>query len=244
MDVLLLRLDAPLMSFGAPMVDQNGVIQAFPALSLITGLFGNALGYHHRDHVLLQSLQERIQYAVRQDQPGERIQDYQTVDLGQDHLLQDRGWTTRGTLDGRAGANSTETHIRFRDYWAGAIYTVALTLLPAEASPTMDALEQALLKPERPLFIGRKTCLPATPILLGRNRDAEDLLDALRNAPLPKSVLPRPTMRAWWPSIPGQDEFRIEKRPVTDARDWQNQIHVGQRWIASGPLTMPMEETS
>ena len=43
-DALLLRLDAPLMSFGAPMVDSNGVIQEFPALSMLTGLLGNALG--------------------------------------------------------------------------------------------------------------------------------------------------------------------------------------------------------
>ena len=33
MDILLMRLDAPLMSFGAPMVDKHGVIQPWPALS-------------------------------------------------------------------------------------------------------------------------------------------------------------------------------------------------------------------
>ena len=38
--VLLLRLDAPLVSFGGPMVDHRGVVQRMPALSMITGLLG------------------------------------------------------------------------------------------------------------------------------------------------------------------------------------------------------------
>ena len=47
-DALILRFDAPLMSFGGPMVDHNGVVQDFPPTSLLTGLIGNALGYEHR----------------------------------------------------------------------------------------------------------------------------------------------------------------------------------------------------
>ncbi|EQD38829.1 CRISPR-associated protein, Cas5e-type, partial [mine drainage metagenome] len=39
---LLIRLEAPLMSFGATAVDARGVIQRWPAASLLTGLCANA----------------------------------------------------------------------------------------------------------------------------------------------------------------------------------------------------------
>jgi CRISPR system Cascade subunit CasD len=241
MDVLLLRFDAPLMSFGRAVIDQYGVIQAFPPLSLMTGLIANGLGYHHREAERLQALQQRIQYAVRQDRAGERLMDYHTVDLGQDHLLEDRAWTTHHQTEGRAGAASTGTHIRYREYWAGAIYTIALALLPESNSPSLDDVEQALKWPARPLFIGRKNCLPASPVLLGRDSNAMDLLDALRRAPVPPGVESRPAMMAWWPTTPAAEQG-VEKGPYSDARDWKNQIHVGQRWVATGLLKMPMEE--
>jgi len=47
MKALVLRLDAPMMSFGGVMVDQHGVIDRFPGVALLTGLIANALGWHH-----------------------------------------------------------------------------------------------------------------------------------------------------------------------------------------------------
>jgi len=169
MDILLLRFDAPLMSFGGPIVDNHGIIQTYPALSMICGLLANALGYDHYEFADLQRLQERLQYACRQDRPGTRLRDYQTVDLGQEFMSDDLAWTTWGSLERRKGGTaSSGTQIRYRDYWADAMYTVALTLDPLDESPTIDDLEQALRTPERPLFIGRKPCLPAERLLLGR----------------------------------------------------------------------------
>ena len=107
MNVLLLRFDAPLVSFGAPMVDQNGVVQRFPTLSLLTGLIANALGWEHADAEKLASLQERIRYAARIDRQGEALVDYQTVDLGKDWMIGEKaGWTTRGKILDRGGAMS------------------------------------------------------------------------------------------------------------------------------------------
>jgi len=82
MRAIVLRFDAPLVSFGAPAVDQNGVVQPFPALSMLTGLIANALGWEHRESDKLDALQERLRYAARTDRRGEALLDYQTVDLG------------------------------------------------------------------------------------------------------------------------------------------------------------------
>jgi len=242
MNILLLRFTGPLISFGAPIVDHHGVIQQYPALSMICGLLGNALGYDHSEAERLQRLQERIRYASRRDRAGERMRDYQTVDLGADYMDDDLAWTTRGELERRKGGSaSSGTHIRLRHYWADAAHTVALTLERADEKPTVRDLRDALEAPERPLFIGRKTCLPSEPLLLGTIQ-ADGLLDALRRAPLADDPDDRERCMAWWPSHPDADEDRASQRVVTDSRDWTNQIHVGQRWIAFGNIELHPEE--
>lgn len=235
-DVLVLRLDAPLMSFGGVVVDNLGVTRDFPAQSMLTGLLGNALGYDHADAGLLERLQARLRFGVRCDRRGQRVEDYQTVDLGQSFLV-DTGWTTRGRVEGRAGASSTETHIRKRAYLADAVYTVALRLDPEGEAPDVSALERALREPERPIFLGRKPCLPAAPLIVGRVAGAS-LLDVLEGFPAvaggradcgPHAV--------WWPA---SEEGRPGSRevPITDERDWENQIHVGRRYVYEGWINM------
>jgi CRISPR system Cascade subunit CasD len=249
MDVLILRLEAPLLSFGAPVVDQHGEIQPYPALSMMAGLIGNALGLDHSEFDRLERLQDRIRYGSRQDRRGRQIEDYQTADLSQPYMDDDRAWTTRGELDERKGGSaSTETHIRYRNYWADAIHTVALTLDPVGESPRLEDVERALQHPERPLFIGRKPCLPAASIFVER-REARNLVDALQRAPLADRADKRGDGKypMWWPSGPKRSQAEGTaraniRRPVTDRRDWANQIHVGERWIAQGEL--PVHEAT
>lgn len=254
MDILLLHFDAPMMSFGAPIVDNRGVIQPYPALSMMAGLIGNALGVDHAEPDRVQRLQQRLRYAVREDVRGRRLRDYQTVDLSTPYMDDATAWTTRGTLETRKGGSaSSGTHIRYRDYWVEARYTVALTLDPSDEAPTLDDVERALLHPVRPLFIGRKTCLPAAPLVdadASRRRvTADSLLVALANAPMgpdpstvPERLRPDPPFRIWWPSTPDAEtptHDRIQhdmREPVTDKRDWKNQVHTGERWIDRGLL--------
>lgn len=240
MEALAIRLDAPLMSFGAPIVDQQGKIQSFPAQSMLTGMLGNALGYDHSQFSALQQLQERLRYASRQDRRGQQITDYQTVDLSKPYMDDDRGWTTFGSLEKRKGGTaSSGTHVRFRDYWADAVHTVCFTLVPADEEPTLDDLADGLQQPARPLFLGRKPCLPAEPLYLGR-WTGNTVLDVLEKVPLSPRADSRTRYRSWWPSDI-DDEKEKERRadmqqPVTDWRDWSNQIHVGERWITEGEL--------
>lgn len=178
--VLLMRLDAPLISFGGVSVDNYGYTEDYPALSMVTGLLANALGYHHRGSERLQRLQNRLRMASRCDRPGERLVDYQTVDLGQELISDALGWTMRGKPERRGGLFSTGTHIRYRHYLADSVHTVALCLEPESESPTLDDLAEALQAPARPLFIGRKCCIPSTPLFLSIT-DAASPLQALES---------------------------------------------------------------
>ena len=228
----MLRFDAPLMSFGGVVVDHNHPVDRFPGLAMLTGLLANALGWRHRDMARLQTLQARLRFAARWDFPPERLLDYQTVDLGQEHLT-DTGWTTRGVREDRgSGAATSGTHIRLRHYWANGVLTLALTL-DGDAAPTLHELEQALRAPARPLFLGRKTCLPAAPLLLGR-RAAETLRLALSREPLASrpTAQAEPKLQACWP----EGEAEGESREVYDLRDWANQMHLGSRRMIHGYL--------
>ena len=251
MDILLLRFDAPLMSFGGVLVDHNGPTERFPGLSLLAGLFGNALGYAHGDADALEALQSRIEYAARWDVSPEPVLDYHTVDLGQEKM-REPGWTTRGLPEHREGGPDARfgTHIRYRHYWANGVMTLAVALRES-GDPSVAMLAEALSQPARPLFIGRKTCLPAAPLLMERV-DSEHVLDAVRRAPLATRPQKRKTRRdvkdlktgqgvrtreACWPADLGETQ---NARIVTvyDRRDWHNQVHTGRRPRVEGWLEL------
>lgn len=233
MDCLLLRLDAPLMSFGAVVVDQLNPLWSFPAKSMLVGLLGNALGWDHRDTQHLQELQDRLRFAARWDAEPELMTEYQTVDLGQESMV-DTGWTTRGRREDRKGGTAASgTHQRWRDHWANGVATVAVALDEGRG-PSVDELEAALRTPARPLFLGRKPCLPAAPLLIGR-RTGAGTKAALEAEPL-ADVAPRlrPTrIRGLWPSDEGQNAQWDERY---DLRDWKHNIHRGCERYAVGYL--------
>ena len=249
MQTLILCLQAPLMSFGGPQVDQIGPTGRFPTMSQMTGLLANALGYTHGDFDRLQVLQERLSIASALVREGEELQDYQTVDLGQAHL-RNPAWTTRGRPEHRSGGPDARygTHIRFRRYRADACVLSAVSLAPEEEMPTVSEVSDALMMPARPLFIGRKSCLPSTRLFVGVIEDADSLTDALTRVP---SIFPdqwsemagrdgRTEVLAEWPVV--DRDLPVEARRVLhrviDRRDWRNQLHGGERVVAHGTLAL------
>lgn len=237
MPCLMLRFDAPLMSFGGVLVDQHNRTERFPGRAMLTGLIANALGWYHADAQALNALQSRIEYAARWDVPPTPLRDYHTVDLGQLHLAQP-GWTTRGAPEHREGGEAAKrgTHQRYRHYWANGVMTLALTL--REGMPDVEAVTTALQRPARPLFLGRKTCLPAGRLVLGL-REAADTLSALRMEPRDVRSSPETQhFEACWP--PGCDDPALETRQRenrTDDRDWRIQAHVGARPMITGHIS-------
>lgn len=267
MRVLLLRFEAPLMSFGAVCVDSRGPTWDHPTLSQVTGLLANALGWDHADAEQLQRLQGRLRLASRVDRQGSRMSDYQSVDLGQAHLLSvkagakrimsvrsernlpvwstkeddyfPRGWTTQGHVEFRGGdeKNAAGTHERLRDYHADRIQTLALSLEPADEAPTIDDCAAALREPARPLFIGRKPCLPSRPIYFDC-REESDLRSALDRCPRHRRADAGALPACW--TDDGSPKARDERTlPIVDERDWSAQLHSGRRLLRLGRVNPP-----
>ncbi len=230
---LILNLEAPLLAFGGETIDNLGVIRPFPAASMLTGLFANALGWRRIERQRHQQLQDRLVFAARIDREpaGDvRMTDFQTAQLA----ANDRGWTTRGAPEGRHGGANTyhAPHLRYRDYYADMRVTVALRLLPDDESPTLDELASALDEPMRPLFIGRKPCLPSTPLAAGF-ADGDTALAALLNRSLYESddAAAEP-IRTLWPDGEGTDGIAANREyMLTDERNWISGLHGGGRWV-------------
>ena len=232
-----LRLRAPLAAFGGETIDARGVIRDFPAQSMLTGLLANALGWTRAMRAEHQSLQERIVFGVLWEHEVGlgRMMDYQTAQLGKN----DRAWTTRGVPGGRAGGAATYAgaHQRWREYHADLRVAVVLRLEPADDSPTLDDLAAALDRPARPLFIGRKSCLPSAPIFDGWVNEANDARAALRAvAPAGTTNLP-----AFWPESEGTNGAD-RTTDMTDERNWRSGLHGGARRLCEGTITASKDE--
>ena len=241
MEALILRFDASLMSFGGVIVDHHNVTERFPGLSLFAGLLANALGWSHGDSEKIGMLQDRLIVASRWDIEPEAIVDYHTVDLGQPKM-REKGWTTRGEPEHRDGGTAAKfgTHIRYRHYWANGVLSAALALTD-DAAPDLATLEMALVQPARPLFFGRKTCLPNSPILAGHasGDDVLSILKTIRRVQCPTRPAKDSHMAARWPVDAGNNQ-EDQLKAIYDQRDWKNQWHSGRRIVAEGRIEVAL----
>ena len=235
---LILNLEAPLMAFGGEIIDNLGVIRPFPAVSMLTGLLANALGWRRVERERHQGLQDRLVFAARIDREpygGLSIRDFQTAKL--EHS--DKGWTTRGRPDGRAGGANTYNapHLRFRDYWVDSHVTVALRLDPESNAPmTLDDLATALTEPARPLFIGRKPCLPSGRLFEGFI-EGDTALGALLASPLSDPSNESMEVRTMWPMKEGVLGIEpSQTNMVTDERNWVSGLHGGGRTVCQAAI--------
>lgn len=232
---LVLRLDAPLMAFGDVAIDQVGPTRDFPALSMLTGMIGNALGWHWAEHELHQALQDRLIFAARRMREGIRVTDTQNVQLGKN----DKGWTTHGIPEGRDGGSFNAPHRRIRDYHADSSIRVVLRVEPPADAPDLDRIATALDRPARPLCIGRKPCLPSEPLLAA---DASRWVSAGTAYDALCALSEEGETRAQWPEgqgpQSGENVDRIADWP--DLRVWRTGLHGGSRRVVEGRVT-PVE---
>lgn len=137
MATLLLRLAAPLQSWGEDSKFETRRTRREPTKSGVIGLLAAALG-RRRDEPLDDLI--RLRFAVRVDQEGELLRDFHTA------------------------RNAKTAYVTERYYLADAVF---LAGLESEDEEFLRSLDAALRAPAFPLFLGRRSCPPTPPLSLG-----------------------------------------------------------------------------
>lgn len=226
---LHLHLAAPLMAFGGVTIDHVGPTREYPSASALTGLFANALGWKREDSAAHQVLQDRLIFAALSELPEGHYAPLVITDTQNAKLEKsDKGWTTWGQPEGRAGATYDSPHRRRRDYLADQDTHVVLRLT-SDDIPSLDDLAAALDRPARPLFLGRKPCLPSRR-LVADWIEAESPYAALR-ALAQKGF----KGRALWPDD-GAEYAGAQKYDLQDLRNWKSGLHSGARIVCEGEI--------
>ena len=154
MATLLLRLAAPLQSWGSDSKFETRKTDREPTKSGVVGLLAAALGLRRDDTEGLARL-NGLRFAVRADQEGSLLVDFHT-------------------------AKSRDTsYVTYRHYLQDAVF---LAGLESEDEALLRELEAALRHPVYPLYLGRRSCPPTLPLCLGIRQGS--LLDVLRTEPM------------------------------------------------------------
>ena len=193
MSTLLLRLAAPLQSWGGESKFDTRQTRREPSRSGVIGLLACALGIRREDTAALSEL-AGLSFGVRVEQEGQLLRDYQTVKSYK---------TTRDFLTGAEPADAYQT---YRYYLADAVFLAAVS---SGDEVLMHRLEAALRRPAFPLYLGRRSCPPTLPVSLG-----------LRELPLQQALTAEPwqasaVYQARWKRLhPGQP---LQLRLMLDA---------------------------
>ena len=163
MNTLLIRLSAPMQSWGTQSRFTMRDTGLEPSKSGVLGLFCAALGIDREDDDSLYPLRS-LCMGVRVDKEGLLQVDYHTA---QNVLM--------------ANGKIKDTELSNRYYLANAVFLVGLE---SEGLALLERLQTALYKPVWALFLGRKAFVPGEPIPLEDGlRKGERLEQALLSYP-------------------------------------------------------------
>lgn len=164
MKSVVLRLEGPLQSWGTQGRFSERDTDSEPSKSGVLGLVGAALGMSRDDEARLEAL-NGLEMAVRVDREGRLLRDFHTVGGGQFPGV--KNYSVSGTKD---------PVLTNRYYLMDASFVVAL----GGDEALVESLAHALRDPVYPLFLGRRSCTPSAPVLIGVV--AESAAEAARGA--------------------------------------------------------------
>ncbi len=217
MTVVLLRFEAPMMSFGAARIDAYDRAGAIPTASMITGLFGAALGISRRHADTLQAMQDAIHVAVAVERRGEILEDYQNADLGKPHMVGPM-WTVEGKPMRRAGSAVEDNRQQWRQYIVNGAVLAAVSISNSFPFHLTD-LQEMMQEPAHPLCIGRVNCPPSCMIWQGATNQA-DMHKALSEAS-------QTAEQHYLPATHYQPTLGDMLITLTGRKNWRTDRHVG-----------------
>lgn len=140
MKTLTIKLKAPLQAYGNEATFERRTTNPYPTKSAVIGMISASLGYDRNDKRILKL--NDLEFAVRSDQPGQVINDFQIVEYAK-------------------SATKKTKKLTYRYYLQDAIFMVAIG---SENDDLIEKIHYALQHPKFSLFLGRRSCPPAGPL--------------------------------------------------------------------------------
>ncbi|WP_405466669.1 type I-E CRISPR-associated protein Cas5/CasD [Streptomyces jietaisiensis] len=230
--VLVLRLAAPLQSWGGPSRYNWRETRPQPTKSGILGLLAAAEG-RDREASLTDLL--GLQLGVRVDQPGTLLRDYHTYSDYRGVPLLSAKTNAKGQQTRTTPPKHTGVTQRF--YLQDAVFVAALR----GPEPLVRSLDEAVRNPVFPLSLGRRSCPPTGPISLGLRAEAP-LEDVLTGVPWQASAHRRQQARDTTVSLeatiedPAGDQLAVD---VPDTYDLKTGTRFGRRAVRHRWVTVP-----
>lgn len=172
MSTLLLRLAAPLQSWGSSSSFEVRDTEKEPTKSGVIGLLAAALGIRRDNREAFASLSQ-LKFGVRIDREGTLLHDF--------HTVHEEAYWKSG--DGKYA------HITNRYYLCDAVFLVGLS---SDDEERLKQYAYALTHPVYPPFLGRRSCPVTLPLVIGiRENSLEEALreePSLTGMPLPNPV--------------------------------------------------------
>ncbi|MGX4763484.1 type I-E CRISPR-associated protein Cas5/CasD [Holzapfeliella sp. JNUCC 72] len=135
MQTLLLKFSAPMQSWGTKSHYETRQTDAFPSKSAVIGMLAAALGYRRDENEKLAELNE-LSFAVRKDQPGNLLRDFQIA------------------TSYKPNGDKLRSYVTNRYYLQDAVFVVALG---SENNTLLNKVLTALKQPYFQLFLGRRS---------------------------------------------------------------------------------------
>lgn len=154
MKTLTIKLTAPLQAYGNEASFERRTSWPAPSKSAVVGMIAAALGMRREDE-RIKSLND-LAYAVRVDQIGKTMTEFQTVE-----------W------------KPGNRKLTYRDHYQDAVYVAAVG---SEDEELIGKIEYALRHPRFQLYLGRRACPPAGVLQIESFADA-DPVKVLENMP-------------------------------------------------------------
>ncbi|MGW7821869.1 type I-E CRISPR-associated protein Cas5/CasD [Streptomyces puniciscabiei] len=234
--VLVLRLAAPLQSWGGPSRYNRRETRPQPTKSGILGLL-SAAGGRDREASLTDLV--GLQLGVRVDQPGTLLRDYHTYSDYRGLPLLSAKANAKGQQTRTAPPKYTGVTRRF--YLQDAVFVAALR----GPRPLIEGLEKAVRNPVFPLSLGRRSCPPTGPVSLGL-RDDTRLEEVLKEVPWQAGSHRRRQAKGSTVSLeatvedPTGDQLAVD---VPDTYDLKTGTRFGRRAVRHLWVTVPTGRT-
>jgi CRISPR system Cascade subunit CasD len=168
---VVLLLHGPLQSWGASSRFDERATESSPTKSGVIGLLAASQGRPRGNDI---SDLARLQMSIRVDRSGQRLTDYQTVGANYPtHMALINAEGKPHAAHGKSIAMVTRRH-----YLSDAAFLVAIT----GTTTTIHDLDVSLRQPVWTLSLGRRSCPPAEPFLVGVTNETP--LDVFQRLPL------------------------------------------------------------